>query len=144
MLRNRLRLTLGASVVYGLIAIAVVAVAGRWLLNVFGPEYAQAAPALTILTFGVIPIVISEHYVALRRIERQPEAALLPLGLSSVLKIVLAAVGARIAGLTGLSIGVVVAGYVVAIFLLPSVLRVFGASEWVRARATRGSQDGRL
>ncbi|MGE5602950.1 MAG: lipopolysaccharide biosynthesis protein [Nitrososphaerales archaeon] len=139
-LRQKLRLTLGLSLAYGLLTNLILAVAGTWFLGFFGPQYAQAAPTLVLLNLTVIPVTITEHYVALRRIERRPESAVLPLGLSSVLKIVLAAVGARLGGLTGLSIGIVVASYLVAVFLLPSVIRALGASEWVKARTWRGSE----
>jgi O-antigen/teichoic acid export membrane protein len=139
-LREKLRLTLGASIVYGVLTNVGLAVAGAWLLGFFGPKYTQAAPTLVILNLSVIPVIISEHYVALRRIERRPDSALLPLGLSSVLKIVLAAVGARLGGLTGLSIGIVAASYAVAVFLLPTIFRAFGVSDWAKTRTWRGSQ----
>ena len=93
-LRRTLRMTLGVSLAYGLVMNLVVLVAGPRLLGFFGPAYQQAAPTLVILNLSVIPVIISEHFVALRRIERRPESALLPLGLSSVLKIVRAAIGA--------------------------------------------------
>ncbi len=143
-LRRTLKMTLGVSLAYGLVMNLMILVVGPRLLGFFGPTYEQAAPTLLILNLSVIPVIISEHYVALRRIERRPDAALLPLGLSSVLKLVLAALGARIAGLTGLSIGIVVASYGVALFLLPSILRSLGAGEWFRARSVRNSEGGRL
>ena len=139
-LRRTMRLTLAVSIAYGIVTNLVIAFAGRWLLGIFGPNYAQATPTLLILDLTVFAVIISEHYVALRRIERRPESALLPLGLSSLFKILLAATGAKLGGLTGLSIGIVVASYAVALFLLPSILRVFGAGEWFKARVMRGSQ----
>jgi O-antigen/teichoic acid export membrane protein len=126
-LRQRLRLTLGASLAYGVVAILVVLVAGHFLLGFFGANYArEASTALAILTLAVIPVVISEHYVALARIERQPNRAIVPLGISNLLKLVLAAVGAKIGGLTGLSIGVLIASVAVSLYLLPSLLRALG------------------
>jgi O-antigen/teichoic acid export membrane protein len=126
-LPQRLKLTLGASLAYGIAAIAVVAVAGSWLLGLFGPNYAaEATTALTILTFSVIPLVISEHYVALARIDRRPQRAALPLGLSNLLKLALAAIGAKLGGLTGLSIGILIASAAVSLYLLPSLLRSLG------------------
>lgn len=140
-LRQKLRFTLGASIAYGVLANVVVGVAGRWLLGFFGPQYEQALPTLIVLNLSVFPVIISEHFVALRRIERRPESAMLPLGLSSLLKIVFAAVGGLLAGLSGLSIGIVTASYLVAIFLMPAVVRALGASEWIRTRTMRSSKS---
>ena len=134
-LATRLRLTLGASLAYGVAAILVVFVAGHWLLSFFGPNYArEATTALTILTFAVIPVVISEHYVALARIEGRPNRAIIPLGISNGLKLLMAAVGAKIGGLTGLAIGILIASTAVALYLLPSLLRALGVA--------RGSASG--
>jgi len=129
---------------YGLLMNLVILVIGPWLLDFFGPQYAQAVPTLIILNLTVVPVTINEHYVALRRIERRPESALLPLGISSLLKIVFAAVGARLAGLTGLSVGIVIASYLVAVFQLPAVMRVLGAGGWLKTRDWRGSQEDSL
>ena len=137
-LRQRLRLTLAASLAYGVAAILVVLVAGRWLLGFFGPAYArEAATALTILTFAVIPVVISEHFVALARIERRPNRATIPLGLGNASKLILAAVGAKVAGLTGLSVGILIASTAVSLCLLPSVLRALGV--WPGALTPAGA-----
>lgn len=143
-LRQKLRLTLGASIVYGVVANVVVSLAGRWLLHFFGAQYEQSLPTLIVLNLSVFPVTISEHFVALRRIERRPGSALLPLGISSVLKIILAGVGARIGGLTGLSIALVAASYVMMFFLLPTVVRALGAAEWIKARAVRDSHGAEL
>jgi O-antigen/teichoic acid export membrane protein len=128
-LAQRLKLTLGASFAYSLASILVIAVAGRWLLGFFGANYArEAATALTILTLSVIPIVVSEHYVALARIERRPNRAAWPMGISNFLKLALAAVGAQLGGLTGLAIGILVASVAVSLYLLPSLVRALGTA----------------
>jgi O-antigen/teichoic acid export membrane protein len=138
-LPQRLKLTLGASLAYGVAAILLIAVAGRWLLGLFGPNYAlEGATALTILTLTVIPLVISEHFVALARIARQPGRATVPLGASNVLKLVFAAAGAKLGGLTGLSIGILIVSVAVALYLLPSVLRALGPLGSVPAPEAKG------
>lgn len=141
-LSQRLRLTFGASLAYGVAAIVVIAVAGRWLLGLFGANYAQeGATALTILTLTVIPLVITEHFVALARIARQPGRATVPLGISNLLKLVFAAVGAKIAGLTGLSIGILIASVAIALYLLPSLVRALGPLGAAPAQAAKGQQS---
>jgi hypothetical protein len=94
-----------------------------------------------ILDITVVRVIIGEVFVALRRIERRPERALVPLGVSSLLKIVLATIGARLAVLTGLNIGIVVASYLVAVFQLPAVLKVLGAGDLRRPRTWRDGQE---
>jgi O-antigen/teichoic acid export membrane protein len=143
-LPQRLRLTLGASLAYGVAAILVIAVAGRWLLGLFGPNYAEeGATALTILTLTVIPLVITEHFVALARISRRPGRATVPLGISTLLKLVFAAVGAKVAGLMGLSIGILLASTAIALYLLPSVLRALGPLGAGPAQPAKGQQSAR-
>jgi O-antigen/teichoic acid export membrane protein len=141
-LPQRLRLTLGASLAYGVAAILVIAVAGRWLLGLFGPNYAdEGATALTILAFSVIPLVISEHFVALARIERRPGRATVPMGVSNLLKLVFAAAGAKLAGLTGLSIGILVASVAVALYVLPPVLRAMASLGAASTQPAEGQQS---
>lgn len=141
-LTQKFRFSIGVTTAFGLLAVFVVALGSRWMLGLFGESYArEAGLALVVLSLSVFPIIISEHFVALRRIERRPQSATVPLALASVLKLVLAAAGAEIGGLLGLSIGVVAASYLTAVFLLPPVIRVLRATPVVPAPLRTGEQN---
>lgn len=133
-LRQKFRFSIGLTSLFGLLAVLVLAVGSHWILGLFGASYArEASSALIVLSLSVFPIIISEHFVALRRIERRPGSATPVLAVSSVAKLLLAALGAELGGLLGLSIGIVVASYVTALFVLPSVLRVLRREELAAA-----------
>jgi O-antigen/teichoic acid export membrane protein len=129
-LRQKFRFSMGVTALFGLAAVLVIAVAGRWVLGLFGASYArEAGAALFILSLSVFPVIVNEHFVALRRIERRPQSATLILAAGSVVKLILAAVGAEMGGLLGLSIGVVTASYLTSLFLFPPVLSVLHRKE---------------
>jgi O-antigen/teichoic acid export membrane protein len=136
--RQKLRFSMGLAFAYSLVAIVVVFVAAPWILGLFGPNYAaQAAVPLTLLVLGVLPTVISEHYVALRRIDRQPGRAAAPLAVGSLVKLILAFVGAKTAGLVGLSIGIVAANFLVALYVTPTMVAALRGREKVTVAATK-------
>jgi O-antigen/teichoic acid export membrane protein len=132
---HTLRLTLGLSLLVALIATAVVLAFADELLSVFGHSYsAQAAVVLRILVLGVFPLVLKQHYVAIARIRRRPADALLLLAVGALFEVGLAAIGARIGGLTGLSLGWVAGVGVVAILVGPSVIRVAALRQVTQVR----------
>lgn len=120
-----LRLTLGLSFLVALIATTIVLLFANELLSLFGHSYpVQAAVVLRILVLGVFPLIMKQHYVAIARIRRRPADALLLLAVGALFEVGLAAIGARIGGLTGLSLGWVAGIGVVAVLVAPTVLRV--------------------
>lgn len=122
---HTLRLTLALSLLVALIATAAVLLFANELLSLFGHSYPlQAALVLRILVLGVFPLIMKQHYVAIARIRRRPADALLLLTVGALFEVGLAAIGARIGGLTGLSLGWVVGVSVVALLVAPSVIRV--------------------
>jgi hypothetical protein len=54
---------------------------------------------------------------------------------------VFAAIGAKIAGLTGLSIGILIASVAIALYLLPSLVRALGPLGAAPAQAAKGQQS---
>lgn len=107
---HKLRLTLGMAVTLGVLSNIVLWLGADLIMGVFGPSYAeQAAWTLRIMGLAVFPLIIKDHYVAIRRVQEQiPRAAVLAM-VGSALELGLAAVGASLAGLTGLSVGFVIA-----------------------------------
>lgn len=105
-LGNRSRLTLGVALLVCCAANVVLFIGARPLLLIFGHTYARDATwSLRLLGMAAFPLVIKSHYTALCRIQQRIRPVLLPLAASAVLEIIVAALGAQLGGLIGLSLG---------------------------------------
>jgi O-antigen/teichoic acid export membrane protein len=109
-LGSKMRLTLGLAFAGALAANLVLFFAAEHILALFGEAYpTYGAPTLKILALGVIPSIVKEHYVAVKRItERTTGAAVLIVG-GACLELSFVAIGASLDGLRGLSLGWVAA-----------------------------------
>jgi O-antigen/teichoic acid export membrane protein len=107
---QKIRLTLGLAVALGVLSNIVLWLGADMFLGVFGRAYAeQAGWSLRIMGLGVFPLIIKDHFVAIRRVhERIPRTAVLAT-IGSALELGGAAVGAHVGGLAGLSVGLVLA-----------------------------------
>jgi O-antigen/teichoic acid export membrane protein len=140
-LASMLRLTLGLSLLVALMAAVVVLLFANQLLGLFGHSYpVQAALVLRILALGVFPLIVKQHYAALARIRRRPADALPLLSIGACFEVGLAATGAHLGGLSGLSLGWLAGVCVVAILVAPAVMRVAAQG---RARQERGRPAAR-
>lgn len=118
----KLRFTLSTSFLVGVLGIGAVVVGGDLLLSLFGHHYVtEASPCLRILTFGVLPAIVRDHYVTLCRITQSMRKAALPLFLGGLLEILLALLGALWGGMNGLSAGWLTAMVIQAALMGPTV-----------------------
>ncbi|WP_126579419.1 lipopolysaccharide biosynthesis protein [Tengunoibacter tsumagoiensis] len=123
-LTQKTRMTVGLSLLASLTVGTVLALAAYPILHVFGTIYAQEASwSLRILILASLPLIVKNHYIAICRIKDHIAHAIVPIVLSSVLELVGAAIGARLWGLTGLSLGWVLAMTVEALYMLPVVVQ---------------------
>lgn len=129
-LQPKLRFTLGLAAVAGLAANVFMLLFGHSLLHLFGANYAnQAAGALYVLSLGVFPVVVIDHYVAICRALGEPMQAVRPLAAGGFVTVLLAAIGGHVGGLVGLSAGVLAAQTLVALFLAPTIWRTSTGSQ---------------
>ncbi|MCA1666945.1 MAG: hypothetical protein LC793_05980, partial [Thermomicrobia bacterium] len=106
LLRRKVRFTLAFAAGADLIANGVLLMSAGWILRIFGHAYAtEATWTLRILGLGALPLIIKDHYVAICRVRRRAGRAALLVIIGSALELGLAALGARLGGLRGLSIG---------------------------------------
>ncbi|GHO46906.1 hypothetical protein KSX_50690 [Ktedonospora formicarum] len=123
-LSQKTRLTVGIATITGIITSGTLFLTANLVLSFFGPNYAeQAAWPLRILALGAFPLIIKNHHIAIRRIKDEVTNAMLPIISGSVLELVLATLGARLGGLSGLSLGWVIALCVEALFMSPLIFR---------------------
>lgn len=121
---QKARLTLGLSAAIAITANGVLLFTSGWVLGIFGHAYAeQAAWSLHILALSAFPIVIKQHYTAICRIQGRIVQGILPIAIGTLVELVAAAFGARIGGLSGLSIGWVAALCAEAIYMSPTVYK---------------------
>lgn len=124
-LAHKARMTLRLSAGLSLLAVLVVWMAGDWVLNLFHPHYAeQAGWTLRLLVLGVFPQVVRSHFVAWCRIHGRVGKAALWMAGAGLLELSLAALGAHLGGLTGLSLGWLMAVSLGALFQAPIVARL--------------------
>jgi O-antigen/teichoic acid export membrane protein len=122
---QKIRLTLKLSLWVGLLSSGVLIVGSSLMLNFFGASYAQEAVwCLRLLGLGVFPLIIRTHYVAIYRIFNRVVNAAKVMALCAVFELVLAAIGARVAGLAGLSLGWLTAISIEAVLMAMPVFRV--------------------
>lgn len=117
-LAEKMRLTIKLSFLIGLLACGTLLISAGLILALFGPAYAQAAAwSLRLLGLGVFPLIVKVHYVALSRVSGRIPRAAMWMGVAALFEIGLAAYGASLGGLTGLSVGWLVAVSIEALFL---------------------------
>ncbi|GAC1364685.1 MAG: hypothetical protein NVS2B12_13060 [Ktedonobacteraceae bacterium] len=128
-LSQKARNTIMLSCVISALAIGFLQLTAPFLLAAFGSAYAtQAASTLRILVVAAFALTIKNHYISICRIQDHIARALCAMVPGGVLELGAAMVGARYYGLDGLSIGWVVAVYVEAFCMLPTVY----AAVWSR------------
>jgi O-antigen/teichoic acid export membrane protein len=133
-LAHKIRLTMGMAVITCVVANVFLLVGGRQLLGLFGPSYAQEGLwSLRLLGLGAFPFLLKDLYVAISRIQDRIAKALLPLAAGAVLEVGLAALGARLGDLTGLSLGWVIAVCIEAVLIVPTVYRIAGSGPAITA-----------
>jgi hypothetical protein len=108
-----------------LLANAALLIGAGWMLSLFGNAYAeQAGWSLRILGLAAFPLIIKNHYVAICRIHGRVASVALFVTIGGLLELILAALGARVGGLSGLSLGWLAAICVEAVFMASTVYSV--------------------
>jgi O-antigen/teichoic acid export membrane protein len=119
-----LRLTLRLAFGVILLANLVLLVGARFILQIFGPEYAaHAATALRIIGVFVCLMIIKDHYVAIARIRGTVLRAAKVCAAGAVLEIGLAAVGGVYGRLTWAALGALAALTLEVGVMSPTVIR---------------------
>jgi len=124
-LAKKARSTLSLAFLASALANIVLLVGTKQILALFGASYAaQAAWSMRFLVFAAFPLVIKVHYISICRIQDRVTQAMLSMIPGGVLELAAAAVGARLGGLSGLSLGWTLAICCESLFMLPTVYKV--------------------
>ena len=124
MLAQKARNTIMLSCVISTVAISFLQLLAPVLLSAFGGSYSvEAATTLRILVLAAFALTIKNHYISICRIQDRIGRALLAMVPGGIVELGAALLGAHYYGLDGLSIGWVVAVYIEAICMLPTVYK---------------------
>jgi O-antigen/teichoic acid export membrane protein len=130
---QRMRFTLGVSLVVGVIGSAGLAIFGEPLLGLFGTSYAdQGGTTIRIIGLGIFPAIINAHFIVIRRIQRKILSTALIFAGATGLELGLGAFGAQLAGLTGLSMGWLIGVALIGMFTAPLVFKTASRKPTVR------------
>lgn len=136
------RLTLGLSIGISVLANAVLLFGTKQVLSLFGQGYVeQAAWSLRILALGAFPLIIKNHYIAVRRIQGRLASTLLPVIACALLELGAATLGARLGDLTGLSLAWIIALCVEAVYMFGPV---YHAVRFIRPDLVSGQGEPKL
>jgi O-antigen/teichoic acid export membrane protein len=106
MLGRRIRLTLSLAFVATALVTCLLLLGTKQVLGLFGPSYAeQAAWSLRFLALESFPFIIKNHYITVCRVQGRVGWATLPVIAGGILELGGATLGARLGGLSGLSLG---------------------------------------
>jgi len=124
-LARKTRFTIGLAVISYVVANGVLLLGSKQLLGLFGPSYAeQGIWSMRLLGLGAFPFFIKELYVTICRIQDRIAKVLLPLAAGGLLELGLAALGAHLAGVSGLSLGWDIAVCIQALCMAPTVYKI--------------------
>ncbi|MBA2682672.1 MAG: lipopolysaccharide biosynthesis protein [Ktedonobacteraceae bacterium] len=129
-LAQKARSTIMLSCVLSTLAISFLQFTAPILLTAFGGSYAlQAATTLRVLVLAAFALTIKNHYISICRIQDRIRRALLSMIPGGLLELGAAVIGANYYGLEGLSVGWVLAVYIEALCMLPTVYAAVWSSQ---------------
>jgi O-antigen/teichoic acid export membrane protein len=141
-LRREVKKTMKISLVLSVASAPFFFVFASSILKLFGPEYAVASLAMGFLGLSTYPYAIKSHYVSIARVQGRMHQAVLWTMAGAFLEAGFAAAGAAIHGLTGVSIGILVALSLEAIVYSPTVFNVLRSKQGARPDVTKNENAG--
>ena len=130
LLTEKIRFTLKLSFMIGSLGAAALLIVAYPMMGLFGSTYAeQATSTLRILAISIFPIIIKTHYVAVSQIFGRMIKAAKIMAVGSFLELGLAAIGAHLGGLSGLSLGWVIAVCIEGLMTIAPIYRIATSDE---------------
>jgi len=140
-LAHKARVTIGLTVLTGILTNLVLQFGTTQILGLFGSSYAHnAAWCLRILALAAFPLIVKNHYISICRIQDRVGSAILGILPGGILEVFAAALGAHLGGLAGLSIGWVAAITVEAVCMTPTVYKAVWLGETLEIPDMQHSQ----
>ncbi|HJU00619.1 MAG TPA: lipopolysaccharide biosynthesis protein [Actinomycetes bacterium] len=141
---ERMPSTLAVAGVTSTIGILVLLASAPYVMRLFGADYAaNGVVVLRVLALGGLPLVIKDHYVALRRVQNRTGRAARVALVGTAFELGAATIGGILYGLTGVCVAWVAMLAVEALLLTPAVAHALHGIRPVESmRRTAGFQRG--
>jgi O-antigen/teichoic acid export membrane protein len=105
--------------------ITLLCLAAPLVLAVFGPQYAQSSvPLLRLLLLAVLPRLVSTIFIAVSRVQKRVGRIVAVQAATSILVLSLSLLAMGHFGIVGVGVAVLISQTVVALAVLPSLLRL--------------------
>ena len=142
---ERMPSTLAVAAVASTIGVLVLLASAPFVMRLFGADYAaNGVVVLRILALSSLPLVVKDHYVALRRVQNRTGTAARVALVGTAFELGAATIGGILYGLTGVCVAWVAMLAVEALLLTPAVARALHGIRPVESmRRTAGFQRGR-
>lgn len=129
-LPNRMRFSIKMSLLIGAASGIVLLILADWIIWIFNARYLElgGATALRIMVLAIFPLLVKEHFLALRRVEGKTVRTTTVTLIGAAVELIFAAVGARLGGLSGLCVGWVIAVTLQMIYTAPPLLQLIKSS----------------
>ena len=102
----KLRLSLRLSFVLAVLANLLIWPLADVLMGLFGRGYGvESAWVLRLLSLGVFPIIVKDHYIAIRRVGNRISATIVMAAIGGLLELGGIVIGAQLNGLYGMCLG---------------------------------------
>ncbi len=125
-LTARVHFTLPLAALVGVVTNLILFPGAHLLLSVYGIQYANHGLwCLRLQGLAVFPLIVKDHFVNIRRVQRRSASAAWRSALGAVLELSGAVLGAHYLGLTGVTIGWLTALVIEAGLAAPLVIRVW-------------------
>jgi hypothetical protein len=122
--RRKARRTIVIGMILALSIIGAAALVGRFVLLLFGAEYAHASLPLLLLLLAAGPIlVIKDHFAVLRRLQGKRIAGAVAMAFWTAAELTGAVVGGLLGGVTMLCLGWLAMSAACSLIALPALLR---------------------
>jgi glucosyl-dolichyl phosphate glucuronosyltransferase len=135
-LSERLRFSLRVSGLIGAVAAIGFYLLSDFVLNAFNAAYPQiAGTSLQLMGTVVLPIAIKHHFIAIQRLTNRMSRGAIVLGIACVFELVMAYCGAEWQGLWGLTLAWIVANYIEAALMLPTIAKFLTPARHMTTRS---------
>ena len=132
---ERLKFSLSLSAVIGVTAAVGFYVLSDFILNLFNSAYpAIAGTSLQLMGAIALPVAVKYHFITIQRLANTMGRGAVVLGIAGAFEIGMAYAGAEWHGLWGFTIAWIVANYIEAALMLPTILKHLGPAQRLAAR----------
>jgi O-antigen/teichoic acid export membrane protein len=121
---QRLKFSLKLSALIGVTTAVGFFILSQFILGIFNPEYPEiAGTSLQLMGAVALPAAIKYHFITIQRLMNRMTRGAVLLAIAGTFEVGMAFVGAQWYGLWGFTVGWVIASYIEAALMLPTIVK---------------------